>query len=123
VQSDITTRGDTALIDITFGSKIDRAEVGAMAELVEDATETHDELRLLLDLTATDEIAVGAMVSPEGALVSFKSIDPVQRYAVVGAPAIAAGAVELFGKLLPLESRAFDPNAKEEARRWAFAPD
>lgn len=76
------------------------------------------ELRLLLDLSATQAFAVGAFVSPKGLVASLRSIGPVSRYATVGAPAVAAAAVESFGAILPLEARAFPADASDEARRW-----
>lgn len=101
-----------------FDHRLDHAQVVAMAELIDHAIDQGGELRLLLDLRRTESFAPGAFFSPKGLLSSLRSIGPVSRYAVVGAPAIAAAAVEGFGKLLPLESRAFPADAYDEAHRW-----
>jgi len=43
---------------------------------------------------------------------------------VVGAPSIAAAAIEAFGALLPLKSRAFPAAEFAEAESWVWArPD
>lgn len=101
-----------------FDPVLDHAQVLAMAQAVDDAIERDGELRLLLDLSRTETFALGAFLSPKGFLTSIRSIGPVSRYAVVGAPSIAAAAVENFGAILPLKSRAFKPADIAEARRW-----
>lgn len=111
------TDGATIMV-FAFDPVLDHAQVLAMAEAVDDAIERDGELRLLLDLSRTETFAVGAFLSPKGFLTSIRSIGSVSRYAVVGAPSIAAAAVEGFGTLLPLESRAFDAAEIAVARRW-----
>lgn len=109
--------GPTCLV-FAFDRTLDHAQVVAMAELVDQAMKEGGELRLLLDLRSTESFSLGAFVSPKGFLASLKSIGPVSRYAVVGAPAIAAAAVESFGKILPLESRAFPAADYAQAHAW-----
>lgn len=113
--------GSATCIVFEFDRALGQAQVARMAEVVEDAIETGSELRLLLDLRRTERFELGAFLSPEGFLASIQSIRPVSRYAVVGAPAIAAAAVESFGTILPLESRAFDASEMIEARDWLLA--
>ncbi len=114
--------GEATCLEFTFGPLLDKAEVAAMAEVVEAAIAGGGELRLLLDLRRTERFGIGAFVSPKGFVTSLRSIGPVSRYAVVSAPALAAAAVESFGKLLPLQSRAFDASEIELARRWVAVP-
>lgn len=109
--------GET-IIEFAFDTVLDHAQVEAMAKVVGDAIERGGELRLLLDLRKTEKFGIGAFLSPKGFLASIRSIGPVSRYAVVGAPSIAAAAVENFGTILPLESRAFDAADMAEARLW-----
>ena len=114
--------GGATCIFFHFKRTLDRAQVSQMAEVVKDAI-THDgELRLLLDLSRTEKFEIGAFLSPKGFLASLESIGPVTRYAVVGAPAIAAAAVESFGTMLPLAARAFSAAELGEARHWLLAP-
>jgi hypothetical protein len=122
MKCDVVQADDAVYLAFEFDRKLDGAQVEQMAQMVERAIDTHDELRLLLDMRNTEEFAVGAFVSPKGLLASIKSIGPVKRYAVVGAPKIAEAAVETFGKLLPLESRAFAPEEMEQARIWVTRP-
>jgi hypothetical protein len=94
-----------------------------MARVVDEAIADGGELRLLLDLRKTTSFRIGAFLSPKGFLSSLRSIGPVSRYAVVGAPDIAAAAVEGFGALLPLKSRAFDAAEIADAHRWVSGSD
>ncbi|MBI1403118.1 MAG: hypothetical protein GC147_07890 [Porphyrobacter sp.] len=109
-------------IAFAFDERLDHEQVTEMARVVDDAITAGEDLRLLLDLRDTRTFAVGAFVSPHGFLASIRSVGPVTRYAVVGAPAMVGVAVEAFGAILPLKSRAFAPEAIAEARRWVCAP-
>lgn len=104
-----------------FERVLDHAQIVSMADVVNSAIDQEGELRLLLDLRRTETFEPGAFLSPKGFLASLRSIGPVSRYAVVGASAIAAAAVETFGIILPLRSRAFDASRMIEARRWVLA--
>ena len=109
-------------IMVEFDRSLDNAQVQQMADVVRDAIEHDEELRLLLDLRKTERFEIGAVLSPKGFLASVQSIGPVSRYAVVGAPAIASAAVESFGTILPLDSRAFSAADMDEAQRWVLDP-
>jgi hypothetical protein len=113
---------DVSCLAFTFDRTLNQAQVADMAKAVENAIASRKELRLLLDLRQTERFEMGAFLSPSGFLASARSIGPVSRYAVVGAPTIAAAAVEAFGTILPLESRAFSAADIDEARRWVAAP-
>jgi hypothetical protein len=118
------TRNQAATcIEFAFDPRLDHAQIVAMAEAVETAIASGDELRLLLDLRRTEAFAPGAFLSPKGLVASLRSIGPVSRYAVVGAPAVVAAAVEGFGAILPLTSRAFAADDIEGARCWIAAPE
>jgi len=116
--------GEVTTIAFAFDAKLDHAQVLAMARVVESAIADGGALGLLLDMRATEHFSPGAFLSAEGVWTSLRSIGPVRRYAVVAAPAIAATAVEAFGKVLPLEARAFDADAIDSAKAWVAAtPD
>jgi len=116
----LESNGITCLA-FTFDRTLDNTQVLQMAQEVEAAIATHTDLRLLIDLRKTERFEIGAFLSPRGFLASARSIGPVSRYAVVGVPSIAAAAVEAFGALLPLESRAFPAAEFAEAQRWVWA--
>jgi anti-anti-sigma regulatory factor len=120
---DILTKGPVHCLFVEFGPVLDSEHVRAMADAVERAMEGTDDLRLLLDLSRTTRIEPSAFLSLSGAATSLRSIGPVSRYAVIDAPGPAAGAIEGFGKLLPLEARTFDAGEGEEARAWALGAD
>lgn len=106
----------------TFPERLDASAVEQMADEVNLAIGTSDDLRLVLDFSGTTEIAAEAFASPQGFVTSIKSIGPIKRYAVVDAPEMAAKMIEFFGAILPLEATSFDKGELEAARRWAFAP-
>lgn len=122
MQYDMLRSGSATCIIFHFERTLDQQQVREMAEVVRDAIARADELRLLLDLRRTETFALGAFLSPKGFLASVKSIGPVTRYAVVGAPAIAAAAVESFGTILPLDARAFSAADMDQARAWVLGP-
>ena len=111
-------RGDVTIIAFAFEQTLDHPQVLEMARVVESAIAEDRDLALLLDLRRTEHFSPGAFLSAKGMWVGLRSIGPVRRYAVVAAPDIAAAAVEAFGKILPLESRAFEAEAIEDARLW-----
>lgn len=111
-------RRNVAILAFTFDYTLGHDQVLLMARAVEDAMAQGDDLALLLDMRATEHVSPGAFLSAEGLWTSLRSVGPVRRYAVVAAPAIASAAVEAMGKILPLESRAFDRDEIEAARAW-----
>lgn len=122
MKSEFVKRDGIITIIFHFERALDHRQIVEMAETVESAIEQHDELRLLLDLRDTESFEVGAFASAKGLSVSLKSIGPVRRYAVVGAPGVVEFAVETFGKLLPLESCAFGHTELEDAMLWVSRP-
>lgn len=121
MRSEIIPIGGAICIACEFDRTLDHAQILAMAQAVEDAMAADTELRLLLDLRRTERFALGAFLSPKGFLASVKSIGPVSRYAVVGAPAMVATAVEAFGTIMPLRSKAFAAVDYAAARQWVMA--
>lgn len=119
--SEIRQSDGITCLAFTFDRTLDNSQVSKMAHEVEDAIATDTDLRLLLDLRQTQRFEIGAFFSPSGFLASARSIGPVSRYAVVGAPTLAATAVEAFGTLLPLEARAFPSDSFAEAESWVWA--
>jgi hypothetical protein len=115
---EILERDAVTVIAFAFEATLDHAQVLEMARVVEGAMARGGDLALLLDMRATEHISPGAFLSAEGAWTSLRSLGPVRRYAVIAAPAIAGAAVEAFGKVLPLEARAFDAAEIAAARAW-----
>lgn len=122
MKSEMVQAHGAVLLFFTFDHRLDGDQVREMARVVQRAIDRSEDLRLLLDMRETEEFAADAFLSPSGFVTSVQSIGPVKRYAVVGAPKIAEAAVETFGKILPLESRAFAPEEIEEARLWLARP-
>ena len=122
MKSDLLQGDGIICLKFAFEPTLDHKQVRGMSRVVEAAMDTTDDLRLLLDLRATRRFDPGAFLSGKSFLASIKSIGPVTRYAVVGAPRLASVAVEAFGKILPLEARAFEAADLAEAERWVMTP-
>jgi len=116
------TCGDVTILAFAFDHTLDHHQVLTMARTVENAIAQGNDLALLLDMRATEHVSPGAFLSAEGMWTSLRSVGPVRRYAVVAVPGIAAAVVEAMGKILPLESRAFDGDEIEAARVWVAEP-
>jgi hypothetical protein len=121
LKSEILPIDGATCLAFEFDRTLDHAQILNMAQVVEQAITADTELRLLIDLRRTERFALGAFLSPKGFLASVKSIGPVTRYAVVGAPAMVATAVEAFGTIMPLESKAFTAVDYAAARQWVLA--
>lgn len=122
MRSDLLEGDGFTCLMFTFEPTLDHRQVEGMARVVEAAIDTTEDLRLLLDLRATGTFDPGAFLSSRGLLASIRSIGPVTRYAVVGAPSLAAVAVETFGTILPLEACAFEATDLKEAQGWVMTP-
>lgn len=122
MKSDLLQSDGVICLTFEFETTLDRKQVEGMARVVEAAIESTDDLRLLLDLRATRRFKPDAFLCAKGFLASIRSIGPVTRYAVVGAPGLAAVAVEAFGKILPLEARAFEATDLARAQSWVMDP-
>lgn len=93
-------------------------EMAAMADVMNAAFDRDEKVNMLLvlhDFGATDATSGLAVRS---LYAQMRSLAHVERYAVVGAPAVAAAMIETFEKVLPIEARTFDP--EEEAAAWTF---
>lgn len=107
---------DAIALVFEFGPVMDQDEVRVMARRVEQAMSSDRPIRLLLDFRQSNTFEPGAFLSPEGTMASLKSINPLERYIVVGAPDIAETAIKAFGPILPLKAMTFDTDEMEKAR-------
>lgn len=92
-----------------------------MAERVNAAFDEIDKIDMLIVMTNFEGAELGAVFDAEAAAVSARSLGHVRRYAVVGAPAWAAGMINVFRWLTPVEERTFALNELSEAREWIGA--
>jgi hypothetical protein len=93
-------------------------EMSAMADVMNAAFDRDEKVSMLLilsDFGAGDAISG---VNPNSLYSQMRSLSHVERYAVVGAPSVAAGMINAFDKVLPIEARTFD--AEDEASAWEF---
>ena len=87
-----------------------------MGERMLDAFEAEPKTDMLLIFDGYEGSETFSALSRPGIESMVKSVSEVGRYVVAGAPKAAQTMVEAFGKVLPLETRAFD----DPAEAWAF---
>lgn len=93
-------------------------DMEAMAKVMNDAFDTHDKVSMLLRFEHYEGAELGASWTVETMKSQFRSLANVDKYAVVGAPALAATMISVMDKVIPVDARSFD--AAEEAAAWDF---
>ena len=97
---------------------VDRPDLDAMAKVMEAAFERHDQVSMLVDLTAYTGSTPSAPFDLDIAGVQVASLVKIDRYAVVGAPDLAAALVTALDKIIPVKARTFPADSLKAA--WAF---
>ena len=97
---------------------VDRTDLDAMATVIEAAFERHDQVSMLVDLTAYTGSEPSAPFDLDVVGVQLASLAKIDRYAVVGAPDLAAALVTALDKIIPVEARTFPADSLKAA--WAF---
>lgn len=93
-------------------------EMAAMADVMNAAFDRDEKVNMLLILHDFGAADASAGLALRSLYSQVRSLAHVERYAVVGAPTVAAAMIETFEKVLPLEAKTFDP--EEEAAAWTF---
>ena len=105
-----------------FESGVTSDEMAKLADVLNAAFDRNEKVRLLFilhDFGASDAMAG---LAPRSLYSQMRSLAHVERYAVVGAPAIAAALIETSEKVLPVDARTFDADEEQEAWRFVGAP-
>ena len=97
---------------------VDDKDLEGMATFMDSAFERFDTVDMLVDLTAFTGSDPTAMFDGDVMGVQVASLTNVNRYAVVGAPAMAAMLIRAMDKIIPVEARVFDAEDREAA--WQF---
>jgi SpoIIAA-like len=98
--------------------EVEKDDLAQMAEVMNEAFDTHDKVSMLLIFAPYDGAEPGAGLDLEVLLSQFRSILKVDKYAVVGAPSFATTMINVMDKMMPVEARTF--NHSEEDQAWAF---
>lgn len=99
-------------------SGVEAEEFSRVAEITNAAMDREERLSLLFILEGFGLSDAMAGFSPKSLGAQFRSLAHMERYAVVGAPSIAAGMIDAFDKVSSIEARSFEPG--EEDAAWAF---
>jgi anti-anti-sigma regulatory factor len=113
----IPTDNDTVFAFQIHGH-IDDDTSEALAEFMNDAFDKHPKVNMLLDMAKFTGSDWDSMLDGDVIKSRFRSLQHVERYAVVGAPESAAKMIALMDKVIPVEARAFDAN--EITQAWDF---
>jgi hypothetical protein len=98
--------------------KIARDDLHHMAETMNTAFDAHGTVSMLLVFDDYDGTETGAGMDFQTLTSQFRSIAKVDKYAVVGAPTLAATMITVMDKLMPTDARTFP--TEDEALAWAF---
>ena len=98
--------------------KVSKEDMETMAKTMNAAFDAHkDKIDILLVFTDYDGSEFGATLDDDVIASRFRAITNVGKYVVVGAPDTAESAINLFGKLLPVETHTFELSEIDKAWR------
>lgn len=109
-------RPDLLVFDIH--GRISRPDVEWMAGVSDAAFDRHGVIDMMLVMRPWEGEDLDAALDRMALRTQARGVRHVRRYAVVGAPAWARAMIGLSGSLSPVETRAFDLDEIDEARRW-----
>ena len=95
-----------------------KEDLQAMAEVMNAAFDRYDTVSMLLLFDHFEGAEWGAGFDFQTVTSQFRSLAKVEKYAVVGAPGVAATMITVMDKLIPTDARAFA--ADEAAQAWSF---
>ncbi|WP_168771086.1 STAS/SEC14 domain-containing protein [Palleronia sediminis] len=101
-----TDRADVYAFHIM--GEVSEDDMEDMAERMNDVFDRHDKVSMLLIFDRYEGAETQAHFDWDVIRSRLRSVTKVEKYAVAKAPERAGKLVERFGKLLPLEARAFD---------------
>jgi len=93
-------------------------EMAGVAEVLEKGFERHGKVNILFLLEDFDMSDAVSSSSLKSLAAQVRSVSHVRRYAVVGAPSVAATMINTFDKVTLIEANTFEPG--EEAGAWRF---
>jgi len=100
---------------------LDAEAMEALAEYMNtvfDRSNREDEVHMLFDLSEYTGSDNSALFRSEVVKSRWRSLGNVGKYAVIGAPDVAARMIELFDFLIPVDARTFSAGEREAA--WTF---
>ena len=96
--------------------KVSKEDMESMAKTMNAAFDAHKgKVDMMLVFTDYDGSEFGATLDDDVTASRFRAITNVGKYIVVGAPDSAESAINLFGKLLPVETHTFELSEIDQA--------
>lgn len=107
-----------ALLAFEVTDKITSTDVEWMADQVQRAFDTLDEVDILILMTDYEGIEFGAAFDLKSFKVQARANRHVRRYAVVGAPTWVETMIEMFSLFTPVDTKTFDLDEADHAWTW-----
>lgn len=101
-----------------ISGEINAEDMRAMGAIMNDAFDAHSSVSMLLIFDQFEGLEAGAGFDKETFTSQFRSLAKVDKYAVVGAPSVAATMINVMDEFIPTDARTF--LRSEEAVAWAF---
>ena len=101
-----------------INGEINAEDLKAMGATMNDAFDAHPSVSMLLIFEQFEGLDAGAGFDMETLKSQLRSLAKVDKYAVVGAPSIAATMINVMDKVIPTDTRTFERT--KEASAWAF---
>lgn len=103
---------------VRISGEINAEDMKAKGAIMNDAFDVHPSVSMLLVFDQIVGFDAGAGFDKETFTSQFRSLAKVDKYAVVGAPSVAATMINVMEKVIPTDARTF--LRSEEAAAWAF---
>ena len=91
-------------------------EMQEMSHYMDTQFDRHDKVSMILIFDRYRGSESGASLNWDVIKTRLKSLTKVEIYALVNAPGSVARLLEVFGRLIPVDAKAFD----NEAEAWAY---
>lgn len=91
-------------------------EMQEMSHYMDTQLDRHDKVSMILIFDRYRGSESGASLNWDVIKTRLKSLTKVETYALVNAPGSVARLLEVFGRLIPVDAKAFD----NEAEAWAY---
>jgi hypothetical protein len=90
--------------------EVQSEDMHEMAETMNSAFDAHDKVDMMLLFRPYDGSEIGATFDFESMKASFRSLNSVDKYVVVGAPERADSLISFMDRIIPVDAHTFEPH-------------
>ena len=113
------TRPDVVAFEVN--GRLGAADVRELLRVFNNAMADHDKLRILVLMHDFEGATLGGLREHGLLDAKLRGRHKVERYALVGAPALLDGLARMIGPTLGIETRTFTSSEESDAWRWIGA--